>query len=128
MSRLTFRKLRPGQLEKLLAAGRQDEALTEESWRFRVRELARLGGWDRQYHTLRSRGSDHGWPDEVFSREVPPRVVFLEIKRDGEHLTVEQYHQLQLLRAAGHDAYALWFPSQYEDAKRLLLYGEPLED
>lgn len=123
------RRLKPGRVEKLFMQGRQDEALSEEYWRVHARKLARLGGWSRAYHTYNSVRSDHGWPDETFSRDEPsPRVVFIEFKCDGNHLTVEQYDQLRLLRAAGLEAYALWFPSQQADLMNVLLKNKSLED
>jgi hypothetical protein len=129
MARSRLRKLKPGEFERLLAEGRQDEALLEEGWRLRLRDLARLGGFERLYHTLRSRGSDHGWPDEVFGRREPePRVVYIELKRDGQDLTVDQYHWLEILLAAGQEAYAFWMPSDWEKAERVLLRGERLPD
>lgn len=126
MARL-YRKLPQRKLEKLFAEGRQKEALLEEAHRQSCRRMARLGGWDRMYHTYRSLKSDHGWPDEVYGRWEPePRIIYVELKRDGEDLTVDQYEWLSLLMAHGQEVYVWWMPSMEEQAMAVLLHGRTI--
>jgi hypothetical protein len=61
--------------------------LSEKEWEYQViRQLARPLGW-RCYHTLRSKGSQPGYPDWTLARE---RVIFLELKRESGKLTPAQ--------------------------------------
>lgn len=87
-----------------------------------MRTLSRLGGWLR-YHTLDSRGSDAGFPDEVLVRGS--QIVFAELKAGPTRLaryqpTVEQKRWLGALRGAGADA-RLWTPDDLEEIADLLL-------
>lgn len=126
MARL-YRRLPPRTVEKLFEQGRQNEILLEEAHRQSGRRMARLGGWTRMYHTQRSKRSDHGWPDEVFGRWEPePRIIYVEWKRDGEHLTPDQYEWLSLLLAHGQEVYIWWMPSMEDQAMRVLLHGEKI--
>jgi len=52
----------------------------EDSWMTWVRDLAQRRSW-MTYHTLRSKGSEPGFPDLVLVR--PPRLVFVELKTDS---------------------------------------------
>lgn len=63
--------------------------------------LARQLGW-RVYHTLRSTGSQAGYPDWTLVRE---RVVFLELKREKGRATEAQRDWLRALTDAGAEVY-----------------------
>lgn len=63
--------------------------------------IARVLGW-RCYHTLRSKGSEPGYPDWTLVRE---RVVFLELKRETGKISGPQRDWLVALLAAGAEAY-----------------------
>jgi hypothetical protein len=68
-------------------------AMSEETWRQHVRRLANPDGvllWPLTYHTLDSRGSDSGWPDEVFGDCRERRLLLLELKRQSGRLTTTQ--------------------------------------
>lgn len=68
-----------------------------ESW---LRDAAELTGW-MVYHTLRSKGSHAGFPDYVLAK--PGRLVFLELKREGQFETPEQREWLDTLCPEGQD-------------------------
>jgi hypothetical protein len=76
-----------------------------------VLELARRLGW-LAYHTHDSRRSAAGFPDLVLCR--PPRVVFAELKREGERPRLEQREWLEALAQAGAETY-LWTPAEWAD-------------
>lgn len=58
-----------------------------------------------------------GWPDLVLIRR--PRILFCELKREGEKATPEQQAWLDELRACGQEAY-LWKPSDWDEIARIL--------
>lgn len=63
--------------------------------------LARMLGW-RCYHTLRSQGSEPGFPDWCLVRE---RVVYLELKREKGIVSDAQVLWLTALRKAHAEVY-----------------------
>jgi hypothetical protein len=65
--------------------------------------LARMLGW-RVYHTLRSKGSQAGYPDWTLVRE---RVVFLELKREQGVVSPAQRDWLRALLDAGAEVYVV---------------------
>ena len=58
--------------------------VTEKDWQSTVVEYARLTGW-LCYHSFDSRRSEPGFPDLVLVRAG--RLIFSELKRDGEKLS-----------------------------------------
>lgn len=58
-----------------------------------------------------------GWPDLVLLRR--PRVLFVELKREGEQPTPEQASWLDDLRACGQDV-RVWTPSDWDEIVRVL--------
>ena len=80
--------------------------------------LAPMLGWRPAltYHTLRSKGSQSGFPDRVLVRE---RVIFAELKREKGKPTEAQIEWLDGLAAAGAEVY-LWRPSDLEEIGRIL--------
>ncbi len=93
--------------------GRQvlDNALSERAFQRQVVEFAELMGW-RTYHTYDSRRSNAGFPDLVLVR--PPRVVFVELKRERGRATRDQDLWAALLRACPGVEYYLWKPSDWD--------------
>lgn len=65
--------------------------------------VARMFGF-RVYHTLRSKGSQPGFPDWTLARE---RVVFLELKTETGKVSDHQAGWLQALNAANVEAYVV---------------------
>ena len=61
--------------------------VTEAQWQQTVLDAAQLMGW-WSYHTHDSRRSTPGFPDLVLIR--PPRVMFIELKRETGRLTTAQ--------------------------------------
>jgi hypothetical protein len=65
--------------------------------------VARMFGF-RVYHTLRSKGSQPGFPDWTLARE---RVVFLELKTETGKVSDHQKVWLAALNDAGVEAYVV---------------------
>jgi hypothetical protein len=80
------------------------------------RGLAPMLGWRLCYHTLRSKGSQSGFPDRVLVRE---RVIFAELKREKGKPTDSQIEWLDQLAFAGAEVY-LWRPSDLEEIGQIL--------
>lgn len=68
--------------------------VTEAQWQNTVVEAAQLLGW-WVFHDHDSRKNQAGFPDLVLIR--PPRVMFLELKRETGKLTTAQGEVLDLL-------------------------------
>ena len=68
--------------------------VTEQQWQNTVVEAAQLLGW-WVFHDHDSRKNQAGFPDLVLIR--PPRVMFLELKRETGKLTTAQGEVLGLL-------------------------------
>lgn len=65
--------------------------------------LARMLGW-AAYHTLRSKGSEAGYPDWTLVRE---RVVWVELKREQGVLSDAQVRWISALRKANAEVYVI---------------------
>lgn len=63
--------------------------------------VARMLGW-RCYHTLRSKGSEPGYPDWTLVRD---RVIFLELKREHGVVSDAQREWLTALIKGGAEVY-----------------------
>lgn len=68
--------------------------VTEKAFQDTVVQAAELYGW-WHYHTHDSRRSTPGFPDLVLIK--PPKVIFLEVKREKGRLTVAQADVLAML-------------------------------
>lgn len=75
--------------------------ITEKQWDAQVRQICDMFGWKR-YHTLRSKGSQPGFPDLTLTRD---RVVFVELKTEKGKLSARQREWLRSLLDAGAEAY-----------------------
>lgn len=105
------------EIRKVIAA-----TMTEDELEMAVRGtpqepgLARRRGWE-VYHTRRSRGSDPGFPDEVFVRG--DRMLLVELKTQKGRMSPDQKRWREKLEriAAIHPAveYYLWRPSDWFD-------------
>lgn len=97
-----------------------DLDLTEKGWDtqlFNSRDgVATMLGWTLVYHTLRSKGSQTGFPDRVLVRD---RVVYAELKRQQGTPTDAQMRWLTGLAVAGAEAY-LWRPTDLDEIGRIL--------
>lgn len=94
--------------------------ILEKEWDYQLfnskRGLAPMCGWRLCYHTLRSKGSQSGFPDRVLVRE---RVIFAELKREKGVPTPAQVDWLNGLAAAGAEVY-LWRPSDLDEIGLIL--------
>jgi hypothetical protein len=90
---------------------------TEKEFQAAVLELAHLRQW-RSYHTWISIHSTGGFPDLVLVRR--PRLLFVELKREGKLPTEKQQAWLDELRACGQDA-RLWTPTDWDEIREALL-------
>jgi VRR-NUC domain len=75
----------------------------------KAKGVAPVLGW-RSYHTLRSKGSEPGFPDRVCVRE---RVIFVETKGEKTRVTDAQAAWLTALAKAGEEVY-LVRPADFE--------------
>jgi len=84
----------------------------------RQKGLAPMLGWrpDLTYHTLRSKGSQSGFPDRVLVRD---RIIFAELKREQGTPTETQREWLNALASAGAEVY-LWRPSDLDEIATIL--------
>jgi hypothetical protein len=82
----------------------------------RDKGLAPLFGWRLCYHTLRSKGSQSGFPDRVLVRD---RIIFAELKRQQGKPTETQREWLDGLAGAGAEVY-LWRPSDLDEIATIL--------
>jgi hypothetical protein len=80
--------------------------------------LAYQLGWRLTYRTLRSKGSNPGFPDNVLARE---RVIFAELKVGKNKPTRAQREWLSGLAAARAEVY-LWYPSDLDEIGRILAF------
>lgn len=78
--------------------------------------LAPTLGWTLTYHTLRSKGSQSGFPDRVLVRD---RVVYVELKRHGGKVSAAQREWLDGLARAGSECY-VWIPSDLDEIGSVL--------
>lgn len=65
-------------------------SMKEGVWEEHVQRMMEDAGFRRHYHTLRSKGSDRGFPDDVAVHERQPRLLFLELKKQNGALSAEQ--------------------------------------
>jgi hypothetical protein len=86
-------------------------ALSERDFQAQVLQLATLHGW-RHYHTLRSRGSDSGFPDLVLIR--PPELLIVELKSERGRLHAAQAEWLAKLRECGVETH-VWRPADFDE-------------
>jgi hypothetical protein len=89
--------------------------IAERDFMATVRDAAAVTGW-LAYHTYRSRRSPSGFPDLVLVRD---RVLFAELKGPRTHVTRDQQHWLDALRAAGAEVY-LWRPDDWDVIQAVL--------
>lgn len=89
----------------------------------KVLSVAKLYGWE-WYHPpavdpRRVGGTPYkpGWPDLVLAK--PPRVLFVELKADGNYPTKDQKKWLAMLDAAGLEV-GVWWPKDLPTVMRVL--------
>jgi hypothetical protein len=96
------------------------EDLLEKEWDQMLfagqKGLAPILGWRLCYHTLRSKGSQSGFPDRVLVRD---RIIFAELKREHGKPTETQREWLDALAAVGAEVY-LWRPSDLDEIATIL--------
>lgn len=80
------------------ATGRQ--AMSEAALLAAVRSQATRRGW-MYFHCIDARLHTPGWPDVTLAHTRQRRILFLELKRDGEQPTPAQQGWLDALAAAG---------------------------
>jgi hypothetical protein len=80
------------------------------------RGLAPTLGWRLSYHTLRSKGSQSGFPDRVLVRD---RIIYVELKRQHATPTDTQKEWLDALATADAEVY-LWKPSDLDEIAQIL--------
>ena len=96
---------------------RRQQQRVEEAWQRQVLKLARLYHW-RYYHTWLSMHSAAGFPDLVLVKG--PRLIFAELKRDGEAPTAAQRAWLADLAAVPGVEVAVWRPRDAQQVADIL--------
>ncbi len=91
--------------------------VTEAQLREQIRDLCRLIGWGF-YFTWNSFHSPKGMTDLILCK--PPRVIFAELKREGQSLKPEQEKWKDDLSQCPGVEYYLWTPSQIEKIADIL--------
>ena len=103
-----------------LSIAKKPEDWTEQEWDgvlFRGNKaVAAMLGWQLRYHTLRSKGSQSGFPDRVLVRD---RIVYVETKSEKGKPSPSQIEWLDGLTKAGAEVY-LWRPSDWDECARIL--------
>lgn len=92
---------------------------TEQQWADAVVRWAKRNGW-RVYFTRWSLRSPAGFPDLVLCR--PPRLIFVELKRESGRTTPKQDEWLADLQACGFLA-EVWRPHDETRVQKILLEG-----
>ena len=82
------------------------EEMDEKEWQRQVVALARMLGY-RTYHTLRSKGSQPGYPDLTLVRAETSRFVMLELKSEIGRTTEAQREWITDLHRAGVEVYVV---------------------
>lgn len=93
--------------------------IDESSWLAYVTDYATCvvrPPWLR-YHTLRSKGSDAGFPDLVLLR--PPRMIVAELKTDRGNVTEAQTMWLDAFSRCGAEVY-VWRPRDRDEMEARL--------
>lgn len=79
---------------------------------------AQLFGW-RTYRTMRSRGSNPGYPDQTCVRRSD-RLLFAELKKDARSRPTESQREwLTMLAMTGQEVY-LWRPEDTDEIVEVL--------
>lgn len=89
---------------------------SEKEYQDAVVEYARLRGW-LVFHPFDSRHSEAGYPDLTLAKGE--RLIFAEMKRDGENPTPAQRKWLAALEEAGAETY-VWKPSNWNETMEVL--------
>lgn len=86
--------------------------MTEASFQQSVEAAFRAFGW-YGYHTLRSKGSEPGFPD--WTAILGDRLVFAELKAMRGSLSDDQFDVLDRLDASGRCEVYVWRPCDYDE-------------
>ena len=84
--------------------------VSEKAFMDTILQAAEIYGWFA-YHTYDSRRSTAGFPDLVLIK--PPKVIFLEVKREKGRLTVAQAGVLAMLEDCSEVQAAVVRPSDW---------------
>ncbi len=91
--------------------------MTGEALQDAIVQTAQLHGW-YWFHDTDSRRNNAGLPDLILIK--PPRVLFVEVKGDGDRLRPEQAHVLDLLAECDTIASGVVGPDDLEAIQRRL--------
>ena len=101
----------------------------ETEWQKHVTQAAVQLGWEwmhigrvGKYRANGAKGTlGTGWPDLFLCK--PGRMLFVELKANGEQLTEQQRNVRSFLLSAGAE-YHVWRPSDFAEIVHVLLSGE----
>lgn len=102
--------------------------VTESDFMDQVTQMAEMFGWawvhfrpgmtTKGWRTPVSGPLGKGWPDLVLVRD--DRIIYAELKRDGQNATPDQIAVLTLLGRTGHAETYLWKPAAFDAIAMLL--------
>ena len=96
--------------------------MTEAQFEAVVIELAGYLGYEC-FHVHDARRFWPGWPDWIAFRVgddgLPGRIIWFELKREGEKLQANQVAWQTRIRAAGGECYA-WWPHNWTELEAIL--------
>lgn len=87
------------------------KTMTEEELQDNTMGLEQLLGWI-EYHPWDSRHSRAGYPDKTLFHAGQKRIMWVELKREGEKLSPSQVAFGELIKLCGGE-YHLWYPHDW---------------
>ena len=93
-------------------------AVSERDWQHQVEQMLDLGRW-HWHHETDSRRSKAGLPDLIAARGK--QLLFIELKKAGGRVSGPQQEWLDDLGRCTSVAAHLWFPSDFDEAREVLL-------
>ena len=104
---------------KEITVGQYRDSMTHKQFECQVDQLFALFGYDLVYKTWNSIHSPKGFLDRVALRLKDNRLIWCELKKEGDKPTPEQWYWLEALKAIGQEAY-LWYPHQLQEIANIL--------
>lgn len=95
-----------------------NRAISEKDFQQQIIDLARLNGY-LVYHTWNSRHSAAGFPDLVLCHPVTGKLIFAEIKTEGNFASSSQLDWLRALASSGQRVF-VWRPGDWDNIVEVL--------
>jgi len=97
---------------------------THDSLMNKIINMAKSMGYDKIYHTWRSYHSPKGFFDIVIGRSRDGRLLFIEVKKEGDELTPDQQKWFEFLTLVASlnetvEVY-VWYPHDWDEIAKIL--------